>query len=361
MHVNNAHIRLSRKAGEDVEQEWKRLNEAEWLNEALAELGEAPASDADWLNFGDGINGRSDADDQAKTIHETRDGARQGRRVRAAEPTGENETADPLVWDSPAWDAYRRRRCVQEAGIVDPLWTRGRLGLRGPIPPEDVPAVLGRAREVERRVGDEIQLEVPVIEGAHVMVGEEWTVYRGHAEDPGRLCDSEAPQPLANLALRAGRLAERVGLRQCDAVLFLLCDLVVYWPPAHATVEWFPRFSIVVRVEWPFFAPGDVAELYTRTRGSLYGLRSDATAAERRAVGMRVWSAELVHFAGERRERGETWANIYAAWEATYPDRHFTTHLSLRRTYFEANRRFPDMTLSAAPWRPKVRGKDGAS
>ena len=346
--MNNAHKRLSRKAGEDVQQE------REWLNEALAERGEAPASDADWRNFGDGINGRSDAGDQAKTIHETRDGARTTRRLQRAEPA--ESPVDVPPFDYAAWDAYRRRLFAGEAGI-GARFTRGLFGLPGPLQPEEVADFLRMAKKQERQRGDEMTLEVPVIVGDRVEV-EEWTVYRGHEAD--EMGDRELPQPLGFLAGRAETLAGRTGTRQADAVLYLLSEVVVYWPPAHATVEWSPRFAVVVRVEWPFFAPNDVAELYTRARGSLYGLRSDATAAERRAVGMRVWSAELVHFAGERRAQGETWANVHAAWTATYPDRPFTTHLSLRRTFIEANKRFPDMALSTAPWRPKVRGKDGA-
>ena len=348
--------------------------EREWLDEELAGLDEPASTDADWRNFGDGINGRSDATYVAEMIHETRDGARSSRRVRCAEPADPpvELTADPPVeltadppaettaFDSEAWDAYRRRLFEEHVG-VNARFARAMFGLAGPLPPEDLPELLSKAREQERHRGDLMRLEVPVIQDGRVQVAEEWTVYRGHEAD--KRGEQEVPQPLGFLAGRAADLASRTGTHQVDAVLYLLSDIVVYWPPVYATVERRPRFSIVMHVEWPFIAPDSVAELYTRMQGSLYGLRDDATAAERLAVGKRVWSAELVHFAGERRERRdppETWASIHAAWAAAYPDKAYKTPLSLRRSYLEADKRFPDMSLAPAPWRPKGRGKDGS-
>ena len=104
----------------------------------------------------------------------------------------------------------------------------------------------------------------------------------------------------------------------------------------------------------------DVADLYTRARGGLFGLGAGATPADRLDVGKRVWSAELVQFASVRRQRGQTWSDIHAEWEATYnPDKHYSNPLSLRRSYQEAESRMPaSMLLSEteqpAPWRPPV-------
>ncbi|OPZ43230.1 MAG: hypothetical protein BWY94_01924 [Actinobacteria bacterium ADurb.BinA094] len=329
-----------------------RSQEREWLDEALAGCGERPATDDDWHNFGDGIAGESDAEIYARVIHETRQGARGQRRVRKSEPKasatdGPNDESS----DGEAWDAYRRRLFVEEAGTAA-CYVRGLFGLRGPVEPEELPALLARAREVERREGDELRLEVPAVQGDRIVIAEEWTVFAGSAADEHGW--RWALQPLGELAFSAAGMAKRLGVGQADAVLFLLCDLVPYWPPARAFVERGPRFAVVVRIEWPFEDPQTVADLFTRVRGSLYGLPADADVEDRRTVGRRVMSAELVHFAAERRERGQTWKQVHAAWERTYPDKHFETELSLRRTYLEADKRLPDMIVAPAPWRPRV-------
>jgi hypothetical protein len=333
------------------------------LDGALRDLGEWPATDADVQRIlvdeelGP-MNGATDFAYAAGFIADIRAGARRARRPRATEP---KERPVDEATDGAAWDACRRRVLTRAAG-VSPRFARGLFGLAGPASPDDLAGVLARAREVERQAGDELRLEVPVIEGEQVVVADVWTVYRGYATDPKEPAESAPPQALFYLAEHAARIARRTGVSQADVVLYLLCDLVVYWSPVRAFVEWDP-FAIVVRADWPFVRPDDVAALFARARGSLYGLPADADAATRLDVGKRVMSAELVHFVAERREladekRRQGWGRLHKAWTAAYPEKPYKSLHSMKRAYQEAEKRLPEMTLSPAPWRPVASGKE---
>jgi hypothetical protein len=305
--------------------------EREWLNEALAALGQPPSSDSAWKYCRDQIQGESDAAYWAEMIeaftNRPSPAPRTGRRKR---PDDGNECT---ASDPKSWDAYRRRLFAPFTFEV--RWTRARLNLREKIlAPEQVAPYLREQRERELQQGDVLRLWVPVVEGDDYTI-EEWKVYRGYKK-LGRV-DTEPTQPLAELAHFAQRVATRTGVHPADAVLYLLADDVVYWPSASASVEWRPRFAIVVRLEWPFANPKVVSDLFTRLRGSLY-LQPSASDEECRVAGTRAWSMELLQFVSERHEAGVPWKKIHEDWNHAYPDKPFKTWASLRRSYEEASK-----------------------
>jgi hypothetical protein len=326
-------------------------DERKWLNEALAHRSLRPATDRDWEDFGYEIVDKSDAEYFAELIADsrasTRPSARRGQRPKGAEAAEEQAAVDPT-----SWEAYRRRLFAPFAFEVQ--WTRGRLGIRHPLPTAEVAPWLRREKDCERQEGDSMLLAVPVLTGSAVEV-EEWTVYRGY-EMHGRT-ESEPAQPLFELARYSKRIADRTGVDSAEAVFYLLSDELPNWSVARATVEWRPRFAIVVRVEWPFIDPKLVADLFTRARGRLYRPGA-ASVEERRLAGRKAWSMELVHFVSERRHAGVAWEQICQEWNRAYPSKKHDNWRGLRRSFDNAMTYAAEMSLVdslRAPWRPRMK------
>jgi len=340
--------------GRDKSMAEQDLEHQGWLNEALVREGLPPLTKDVWDDVLEPMNGPSDATDIAKDLAKYH---RWALRLDQASMRPTKPRADPvsrdaveeerLEADPSSWDRYRRR--VLGAFDIDGQWCRTRLGLGDLLAPEEVAGYLEKARERENEIGDPHNLAVPIIEGDQAHASH-CTVHRGYVAT-GRV--AEMRQPLFDLAVRSQRMREVTGIPLEGAVLYLLSGVVPYWPPASASIESKP-FAVVVRVEWPFMEPSEIADLYTRARGRLFA--PHASVEDRRAVGKTglFWAVEVLNFVDERRP-WLPWKQILEEWNQAYPDHPHKSVGGLRNSFNNASAQMPEMlpvTAWQAPWRP---------
>ena len=274
------------------------------LDVALRTLGQAPAGDLCWEHFSFRIDSKTsddEVDDLAEDIARARDIAPAPDRTivadtalqrptrtsaKAGGPESKSPPAAPpssaggqAATDLPSWEQYLRR--VFAALDLGASLIRHGLMIREPKTAEEVAPWLRSVREHERHEGDQLRLEVPILQEG-VWRLEAWTVYRGYTLH-GRV-DTQPPQPLFELARGANRIHGKTGILQVEAVLYILTGKVPDVPVATATVTRTPRFSLLIRVEWPFVEPKVIDDLLKRARGSLF-LPQSASVEDQRALG----------------------------------------------------------------------------